>query len=76
MGWPGNVRELENRLMKAVALSQGAVITRELFATDLCPEAAAPLSARPRGELSLAEVEREHVRLVLDAAGWHKGRAC
>lgn len=35
--WPGNVRELENRLMKAVALSQGAVITRDLFATDLCP---------------------------------------
>ncbi len=75
-GWPGNVRELENRLMKAVALSQGAVITRDLFATDLCPEAVAPPSARPRGAMSLAEVEREHVQLVLDAAGWHKGNAC
>jgi DNA-binding NtrC family response regulator len=74
--WPGNVRELENRLMKAVALCQNSALTGELFAPDLCPTAAAAAPERPLTELSLAEMESAHVQRILDATGWHKGRAC
>jgi len=76
-GWPGNVRELENRLMKAVALSQGPVLTRDLFGVDLCPAAEGETERDiPRSRMSLGEVEREHVRRVLEDVGWHRGRAC
>ncbi len=74
--WPGNVRELENRLMKAVALCQGPVLTNELFAPDLCPDRGSRETGRPLAEMSLAEVERIHVLRVLESVGWHKGRAC
>lgn len=78
--WPGNVRELENRLMKAVVLSTGTTVSRDHFAPDICasremekvPALPGPLPT----ELSLAQIECEHVRRVLDANGWHKGRVC
>jgi DNA-binding NtrC family response regulator len=74
--WPGNVRELENRLMKAVALCPGLVLTRDLFGTDLCGAPTQPIDERPLGDWSLAEIEKIHVARVLDATGWHRGRAC
>ena len=59
--WPGNVRELENLVHRAVIVSQG----RELL-LDL-----------PHGETygnndpgSLEEVERRHIRDVLEACSW------
>jgi transcriptional regulator with GAF, ATPase, and Fis domain len=59
--WPGNVRELENYVHRAVIVSQG----RELL-LDL-PDCAMPES-KPQG--SLEEVERRHIRDVLDACAW------
>ncbi|MFQ5533739.1 MAG: sigma-54-dependent transcriptional regulator [Sphingomonadales bacterium] len=75
--WPGNIRELENTLMKAVALCPGDIIT-----LDLIPEAihsrdpASRLAVKPRVQLSLDEVERDHVETVLASTGWHQGRSC
>jgi two-component system response regulator HydG len=67
-GWPGNVRELQNVIHSAVILSRNNQITVAdvpprvsgalNFASSLLAEAAAR-------RLSLAEVEREYVRLVL-----------
>ena len=74
--WPGNVRELENRLLKAVALSPGSVLTRDLFAPDLCADDTATAPERPVAQMTLAEMEGLHVSRVLEATGWHKGRAC
>ncbi|HHM04443.1 MAG TPA: sigma-54-dependent Fis family transcriptional regulator [Gammaproteobacteria bacterium] len=76
--WPGNVRELENVLAKAVALCPGQVITRDLV-SDICPgqtDAGAAGTERPLSQWSLDEVTRAHVNRVLEATGWHKGRAC
>jgi two-component system response regulator HydG len=60
--WPGNVRELENAIRHGAALARAGVVE----AADL-PElrgrpAAAPLA-------TLADVERDHIRRVLDACG-------
>ena len=75
--WPGNVRELENVLMKAVALCPVDVITCDLLPAQMC---AAPelLRQRPKSEADwrLSEVEKTHVLRVLEATGWHRGRAC
>ena len=41
----------------------------------VCAKAAAPAPKRPLTEMRLAEMERTHVQRILDATGWHKGRA-
>jgi DNA-binding NtrC family response regulator len=78
--WPGNVRELRNVMDRAVLLAKGPSIR----STDLRIGAVAPKAA-PQGDeespvgyaatLSLAEVESDHVRRVLDALGGHMARA-
>ena len=75
--WPGNVREMENVLTKAVALCMGEVITSDLVG-DICstPLSNTPEAKRPLSEWSLDEIEKAHITRVLDATGWHKGRAC
>ncbi|MEA3278959.1 MAG: helix-turn-helix domain-containing protein, partial [Pseudomonadota bacterium] len=64
------------RLMKAVALCPDTVLTRELFAADLCSTPALAEADRPLNDLSLAEMERRHVQRILETTGWHRGRAC
>ncbi|MCG8023776.1 MAG: sigma-54 dependent transcriptional regulator [Candidatus Thiodiazotropha endolucinida] len=78
--WPGNVRELENILMKSIALSQGDALTRDQLPEPLRMDntqfSGHPREARPLTEQSLEDIERIHVKRVLDATGWHKGQAC
>ena len=79
--WPGNVRELENVIMKAVALSSGDTLTRDMLPEPICALAPpSPISSvvepEPALGKSLAEVERDHVVRVLNEVNWHKGRAC
>jgi len=77
--WPGNVRELENLLLKAVALCHSDVIT-----PDLIPDHIGRVESRKESvstdassvQMSLAEVDKAHIKRVLDATNWHKGRAC
>jgi len=61
--WPGNVRELRNVIERAVILCRTELIGIELVSFALPP----PFSGSPPvGKLvSLAEVEREHIRRVL-----------
>ncbi|MFC1480759.1 sigma-54-dependent transcriptional regulator [Candidatus Neomarinimicrobiota bacterium] len=69
--WPGNVRELEN-LVQSVIVMNG---DKEIDVSDL------PQHMRfsiPRGTSkgkSLAQVEAEHIRLVIDSVGGNKTRA-
>ncbi len=76
--WPGNVRELENVLMKGVALSHGDTFTRELLPDYIRNQAgqAPAIEDKPLTDRSLEEVEREHVKRILEATGWHRGKAC
>jgi len=59
--WPGNVRELRNVIERAVIVSTGPRLVVE------------PPRARlgtPRRSVRLAEVERDHIRAILEKAGW------
>lgn len=63
--WPGNVRELENVLERAVILASGPML-------DIDPEVL-PMSdvqAAPRDDARLEEVERSHIREVLEKTNW------
>jgi transcriptional regulator with GAF, ATPase, and Fis domain len=63
--WPGNVRELENVVERAIILTPGDSLQ--------LPAGAIPAgrrkASRPVGLLPLAEVERDHIRTVLDHTG-------
>lgn len=80
--WPGNVRELENTLMKTVALCSGEVITEDLLPDRIKSHSKKESASNPSDltpvvtEMSLQEIEKEHVIRVLEATNWHKGKAC
>lgn len=64
--WPGNVRELENVIERAVILTRNEYLKKDdlsgLTSTTRVVES---------GELaSLADVEKNHIRLVLDSLDW------
>lgn len=72
-GWPGNVRELQNVIERAVVLAQGTRADLE----DLPDEVRTAIPARdaPGRESTLADIEREYILTVLQAAGGNKARA-
>ncbi len=80
--WPGNVRELENVLMKAVALSSGDTLTRDMLPAEMrCGvtpsfQTQSDSGTDPSAGRSLAEVEKAHVLHVLNEVNWHRGKAC
>jgi NtrC-family two-component system response regulator AlgB len=61
--WPGNIRELKNLIERAVVLSRGDTITL----TDL-PDQVLATSRREDSGLTLEELERRHIQLVLEQA--------
>jgi len=68
--WRGNVRELENALTRAVILAKGDVILKENL--PLTP----PVEAAPAEGLEpLKDVEKEHIRRVLQETRGNKMRA-
>ena len=74
--WPGNVRELANIVERAVILSPGPGL--QLDETSLFGVAGRPIvenedepaPSRPRGGRSLHDIERDHIRAVLEECGW------
>lgn len=63
--WPGNVRELENVLERAVILSSGSLLEID---PEILPVPQAPALSRDDGRLE--EVDRNHIREVLEQSNW------
>ena len=63
--WPGNVRELVNALERALVLSSDGAVRATDLPDHVVEPAAAPSPAIARGDVSLDELERRHVRAVL-----------
>jgi formate hydrogenlyase transcriptional activator len=59
--WPGNVRELRNVVERAMIVATGPRLT------ILVPQSS---NAAARRSTKLVDVEKEHIRGVLDGAGW------
>jgi transcriptional regulator with GAF, ATPase, and Fis domain len=59
--WPGNIRELRNVVERAMIMGTGRRLTFPVLAT---PIASAGRSAK------LKDVEREHIRTVIESTGW------
>ncbi len=70
--WIGNVRELENILLQAVVLSKADVLEKENI---LLQENHGRDVISERRNLSLAEVEKEHIVEVLNSVNWNKKKA-
>jgi two-component system response regulator PilR (NtrC family) len=79
--WPGNVRELENVIERAVVLSTGAGIGRELIPEHVRknPAFQIPHVVMPADGISLKDVtvayERQWIESALEAAGGVQKRA-
>ncbi|MBL8487935.1 MAG: sigma-54-dependent Fis family transcriptional regulator [Rhodocyclaceae bacterium] len=76
--WPGNVRQLENVLMKAAVMERGDTLTvRQLPPEIACAVRVGPGEpADPERVPTLRELERDHIRRILERTGWHKGETC
>lgn len=69
--WPGNVRELENVIEHTVALASGKVV----HDFDL-PETITSQPPNTKKSLSLKELEREHILMILDKFNNNYDKAC
>ena len=78
--WPGNVRELRNVIERALIFSDGPNLTKSdlpllgQFDRGARSEASSDRFQLPRG-LSLADAEREYIRLTLEATDGNVQRA-
>ncbi len=74
--WVGNVRELENILLQAVVLSKGDVLEKE----NILLRNKTVLKDIEENEdvfnLTLADIEKNHIQKVLDHLKWDKQAAC
>jgi formate hydrogenlyase transcriptional activator len=59
--WPGNIRELRNVVERAMIVATGPRLTIVLTA---------PSSGPARRSLKLSDVEKDHIRSVLESTGW------
>ncbi|MCG8428160.1 MAG: hypothetical protein MI754_12455, partial [Chromatiales bacterium] len=69
----------ENVLMKSIALSQGDSLSRDQLPEPLRTSLSNQTEVddeKPLTEQSLEDMERIHVKRVLEATAWHKGQAC
>ena len=72
--WIGNVRELENTLLQAVVLSESDVLEAKNIL--LRTNTHRGNETKPIQNLSLNEVIKEHIELVLNNLNWNKTKAC
>jgi two-component system NtrC family response regulator/two-component system response regulator AtoC len=70
--WPGNVRELSNVIERAIILADNNIITlHEIPVLDKTPR---ETNSQSLATLSLDEIEKRHIQLVLESENGNKTR--
>ena len=67
--WPGNVRELENAVERAMVVTSGPAIMVEDLPLQVSD------TGRQRGSDSLADMEKQHIQMVLRELGWNVSKS-
>lgn len=70
--WPGNARELENVMERAVILARSREVTPDIL--PLWKKGDSPLTAAAAADLSLEQLEKEHILTVFAANRQNKSR--
>jgi two-component system response regulator AtoC len=73
--WPGNVRELENTIERAAILAETDVIHSHDLPDKLRTTSPAPVPSIDSAGMTLEELEREHIKRVLERVDGDKVRA-
>jgi DNA-binding NtrC family response regulator len=73
--WPGNVRELENTIERAAILAETDVIHSHDLPDKLRSNALPPGVEMDNGNVTLEDLEREHIKRVLAKVEGNKDRA-
>jgi DNA-binding NtrC family response regulator len=73
--WPGNVRELENTIERAAILAETDVIHSHDLPDKLRTTSPAPVASIDSAGMTLEELEREHIKRVLERVDGDKVRA-
>jgi transcriptional regulator with PAS, ATPase and Fis domain len=71
--WQGNIRELKNIIERSVILAEGTTITPELLPREFHQESS--LESGISSESSLSEIERMHIKRVLENVEGNKTKA-
>jgi formate hydrogenlyase transcriptional activator len=61
--WPGNIRELRNIIERAMIVAQGPQLTIAIPTKAATPD-------NRSSSLKLTDVEKQHIRSVLEGSGW------
>jgi two-component system, NtrC family, response regulator len=73
--WPGNVRELKNAIERAAVLAKNDRIVPELLPPTVLRSRSLSSDMVYSPTATLAEVEKRHIQLVLEATNGNKTQA-
>jgi DNA-binding NtrC family response regulator len=73
--WKGNVRELENTILQAIVMSKSDVLEKENITLNKRQAVVSPEYSELLKLRSLADVEKYHIKRILDEVNWNKVEA-